>query len=226
MANEEQQNEITALSEVVISILSTQTNPSAPMPLAMVGQRLSSKLQRPLREILDSRKLSEVLNGSLGERLDWEGRGPSLSIRLKTGAPVQAIRYHPSFWAAFSKPPSDPTQHRLIRIKPPFGFSDVSVADASPDQIEIDLSSVPPSDLPKPERDERIKEAIATWCKVHNLPQTQFFSPREALTGLTTAPAIGSPGVQALKALIGAIPADERGRFSLPLDLIQRLISE
>jgi hypothetical protein len=61
------------IAESVLQVLREQSDPLQPQYLAAVGNRVSSLIGIPLRQILGGRKFRSVLASQLGQKLIFEG---------------------------------------------------------------------------------------------------------------------------------------------------------
>lgn len=214
----------------VLDLLREEAGANEPVLLAKIGARLSTRLGQPLKSILGSTRLSDVIRTSLGETVRFEGAGSTLRVSIDdTGAGTRPVRYDTVFWAAFSKPLAD--QHRrFITPRRPFHFMDIQADHEAPEgRVEIEADLVPDVALSKPERDARISEAIQTWCTKNNLLPRDFIRKVPADHEKSLVKELHRDntelGTAAIAAIAAAIPVEERGRYSLPLDLVCRLLS-
>lgn len=218
--------------------------------LSVLGNRISDELG-PLRQYLGSRTtLRRVLEAELGGKVAFMGLGNRVSVRLNEergadGSPVRTgtrggRRYDKTFWAAFAKPVRTGCRRCLKPLRP-YDFRDEpeELAVIPAEWIEVEVSLIPPSDMPRSEREAKVHASIEAWCARHGLEADKFVdlqpapvaaTPRNiGRNGLPVAaerPAQESlPGVAALRQLVEAVPAVDRSKFSLPFDLIHALLS-
>lgn len=188
----------------------------APILLSLFGQMLSRECGASFRPILGSQPLREFLLEEFSDLIEFFGDGTSVSIGRKRESNGRSIQFNPRFWAAFSKPISD-GDVRWIMPAEPFDFGHEQPAPSG--AIVIDARLVPDASLPSKDRAKAIIASINTWCSANNLMPEKF--------RITDDLALRRrhQGIEALLALIDAVPASDRKNFSLPLDLIGRLLS-
>jgi hypothetical protein len=215
------------IAESVLQVLREQPDPLQPQYLAAVGNRVSSLVGIPLKQILGGRKFRAVLHYQLGDKLIFEGEPSGLQVRLSSlaASDTQPIRFNSSFWAGFSKPIA-PESRRWMRSTPPFQFEDrPKAAMGASDEVEITLDYIPSTTLPRSERDVAIVNQIKRWCGENNKSPELFRETRDV--GWSPHPekrATDKAGLSSVIRLIEAIPETERGNFSLPLNLLHRLL--
>ena len=80
--------------------------------------------------------------------------------------------------------------------------------------------------MPKPERDAFITHSIDRWCREQDVPPSVFLrAPGVPEHPQQVHKQTANMGVAALRAMIEAVPAEERANFKLSLDLIHRLLT-
>jgi hypothetical protein len=201
------------------------------MSLAKLGQQLSRKFEFPLRHVLGSRKLSPVLRREIGSALEFGGTSGSETVRLVTTDHLaRKIRFDPAVWAAFAKP-IKANCLRWMSVEKPLTFDDIDESSAPPEnRLQILASSIPDEALPHDERDRQVGESILAWCTENGLSPIDFshsakerLKPEISQNSRTFQPP--HKGTAALIALVAAIPLEERANYSIPLNLIGRLLS-
>ena len=199
----------------------------APIYLSQIGGKLARKLGEPVKEITEGKRLSEIIREHLAEQVTFTGSGATLAVGLNSIelSKPQAIRFDKVFWTAFSKPIREGFR-RFIQTDSPYNFVDVQGEQQETSKgIEIEPAFVPDSHLPKNIRDEEISNSINQWCIENGLKPIDF-ARSEAGSRKAGAPSgKDSSGIRALRNLIDEIPANERHGYSLPLDLLGRLLS-
>lgn len=216
--------------DIAVAVREILTDAEGPLLMSTLGSRLSRKFAKPLREILGNRKLKSVIESSLGSRAAMTGSLSKIEVRLLDDAEVpQPRRYDPTVWAAFAKPITPGKSARGIDVSPPFGFDDFDeLGDVPHDWKVIPTSIIPPSELEKIEREPLIKDAILKWCLDHNVdPQSLNVTGRQRNAkpaDVVSRNSIEDDRRAALLSFIEAVPASERGRFTLPLDLIHQFL--
>jgi hypothetical protein len=207
------------------------------MSLAALGQQLSRHFERPLRAVLGRRKLLPILRDQLGTSIQIDGESGSERATLKQGDGADRhsgkIKFDPAVWAAFAKPILDGKQ-RWISVQKPFEFDDLDEgSEHPPGRVEVPSTMIPAQELGRPERDSQIISNIGLWCQQHSLvpaelaavPKQRAPAQRTSLSSLAGREASSSKGVSALRALLEAIPAAEQAQYSIPLNLVGRLLS-
>jgi hypothetical protein len=223
------------LAALLLEILRKEGAQNEPVRLSVVGQRLAARLARPLRDVLAGEKLRAVVERLLRGAAIFEGHGPKLAVRIgQSGeATKRPIRFDPRLWAGFSKA-IPPEKRRYIGLSGPFNFFDTIESVSDTYKIEISRDMVPDQAIPKQERDAQIVSNIEQWCRSNGLDPLDFV-PYQAPVRLTEpiahpeVPTHGSDkpaaGVDALLKLIEVVPEDQRAKYSLPIDLIYRLLA-
>lgn len=200
-------------------------------PEGLLLSRLGFELRRELgdnfRVLLGSKRLGDVLRQYVGSRALFDGHGSEMKVRLLPKIETQRapiIHFEPRFWAAFSKPIRPPSTQRWLQTEHPFQFEDLQSGESAPaGWMEVQASRIPSVALPTSERSSAIIESIGAWCAANRLDPEQFRQRARQRAQSTSPP---SPGVLALRALVDAVPENERAKFSLPLDLISRLLRQ
>jgi hypothetical protein len=203
--------------------------------LSYLGGRLSAKYApAPWRRVMGGRNLRHVLDRELGNRIAFEGEGSQIAVAL---APETAIgaptpRFDKTAWAAFAKPIA-PGFRRVLYPTRPIRFNDepgdlpLTIKTGG---FEVEPHLVPDAAVPRPARDRMVHESIKQWCALQEveisilLEDTESEAIAKSNSTTPTRPQ-AAPGLIALERLISAIPSAERKNFSLPLDLLHRLIS-
>jgi hypothetical protein len=219
------------IAKEALAILTSADDHSNPILLSALGMKLSTKFS-PWREVLAGRLLSKVLASQLRDRVIFEGEGPQQMIRLSRESELSSnARFDKTIWAAFSKP-IPPGTRRILRPRRPFRFTDEAAESpltSEADSYEVEPDLVPSEGLPRPTRDQAIIGSIKQWASLHNIELNPLLEVSGINNGrqiATSAVRSTAPlGVDALVKMIAAIPVSERKNYSLPLDLIYRLIS-
>lgn len=202
---------------------------TGPYYMSRLGTRLSAQFGMPLRQLLGSEKLSALLKRSLGNVLVFEGQGTTLTVRVDeaNAARKQTLRYDPAIWAAFSKPIPERFR-RFLRTERPFEFDDIEVGSTRPSSgLEIERERIPDANLGRPERDSHIMHQIEEWCERNGVPSAGLLLNKTTKGGeIRSAPRSGGTHVEVVVKFIEAIPVDERPRYSLPIDLLYRLLKQ
>jgi hypothetical protein len=213
------------IAESVLQVLREQSDPLQPQYLAAVGNRVSSLIGIPLRQILGGRKFRSVLASQLGQKLIFEGEPTEMRVKLASlsAADTQPIRFASRFWAAFSIP-IPPSCKRWIRPTAPFEFENRPEAiGGEPGEIEISPDHIPSTTLPRSERDVAIVDQIKRWCSANDKSIETFRETRDVRPSPIRVDK-SNPGLSSVLQLIEAVPESERGNFSLPLNLLHRLL--
>lgn len=216
--------------DIAIAVREILTEAEGPLLMSTLGSRLSRRFSKPLREILGNRKLKSLIESSLGSRAAMTGSLSKIEVRLLDDAEVpQPRRYDPTVWAAFAKPITSGKLVRGIDVAPPFSFDDFSQLSEMPLGWKvIPTSAIPPSELAKDERELLIKESILNWCLDQGVdPQSLNITGRQKNSkpnDVAHKVLVDDDRRAALLRFIEAVPASERGRFNLPLDLIYQFL--
>lgn len=146
-----------------------------PILLSQLGARLSHEFEKAPRELVPSKSLAGLLHEFLGERIDWQGEGPTLAVfpknsdvqsqSLTNSAKEKMPRYPSKFWSAFAKP-LDQGLRRFMRIYPPYDFVDQAEDIGDENFAEIPKNYTAPSQVnPGPSRNRLVGELISSWLK-------------------------------------------------------------
>jgi hypothetical protein len=213
------------IAEVALEVLREQADPLSPQYLAAVGNRISSLIGTPLRQVLQGRKLRTILEAVVRNKVIFEGTPSEVKVRLASApiADTQPIRFNSVFWAAFSK--AIPlARKRWLRLTGYISFEDrLEEAEPMSGELEVGAEYIAPHSLSRSERDVAIVEQIKRWCAANNL-QPEAFRQTAQLESTAPISPIINPGQDAIIRMIEAIPELERSRYSLPLDLLHRLL--
>jgi hypothetical protein len=214
------------IAATVLKLLQAQSDPLAPIYLAQLGTQLAAIYTRPLKQVLGPRRLRTLLEQQLSSQIIFEGEPSSLSVRAAASSATlggQPIRYDKRVWDAFSKQ-IPPGQIRVLQIERPFSYRDIADPSYEPVESEglVERDLIPSGPLPRSERDAKIAANIKSWCDTHGQPLSKF---RDTSRDEPKRPTLASAqGAEALLNLIEHVPAAERGKFRLPLDLIYRVL--
>jgi hypothetical protein len=224
------------IADAVKAVLASSPEPHL---LSTLGNVLSKKFERPIRDILGETKLRTIIERYLGNEVQFQGGNSRLEVRI---LPVEPHRYNRKFWTAFSKPVLS-GRRRWIEPNYPFNFHDYEDGEEPPKgYLHIESSLVPAPEIPKDDRDVKIREIIQSWCAGVKRPAFDFSitpetkpvrrTPETGNAERNTQPFVKTKvesgiihyRVDALIKFIDAIPEAERSRYSLPLDLIRRFV--
>jgi hypothetical protein len=165
----------------------------------------------------------------LNEKIAIDGPSDRLTARLISEENKANIfsrfRYDPVFWAAFAKPIAE-GKRRFIKIDQPFDMKDVSPEEtAESDWYEIGVELIPPSDVPRQERQSAILVSISKWCNDNKLSCRRFVNTVNAHRSPPSSFPESNPGAAALIRMIDVIPEGERAKYSIGLDLVHKLLT-
>jgi hypothetical protein len=141
---------------------------------------------------------------------------------------IGRIKFDPAVWAAFAKPINEECR-RWLSTRRPLQFDDIGGGGEQPqERTEVPKEKIPDPNMPREERDKLIVANILAWCEEHGVNAQQLAAipkdrpPEFSLRGAGRD--ASSKGVSILRDLVEAIPKDERHNYSLPLNLIGRLL--
>ncbi len=192
--------------------------------MAALGQEVSKGLNVSLRGILGKKPLSQLLRTTYPSELLITGEGTDVEVALAPEGAGQspARKYDPAVFSAFSKPIAEGFK-RWLKVSRPFKFSDLP-SDQTGHGLEVEVTVSPDQFPSRLERNAAVEAAIGAWSERVGIDLSALPSNKKPSASLTSQGPVGDRGVLALRALAEAIPTSERGRYSLPLDLIGRLL--
>jgi hypothetical protein len=197
--------------------------------LSRLGQDLGKTLGVSIKQVLGSRRLGDFIKEHLGEEFQVWGEGPYKRVGRQAeaeaeGASKPRVMFDPVVWKAFSTPIPEGSRRWLSTITP------VSVFDSAQQQASESLIEVTAADIVgavenQADRGAAIASAIKAWRGAHDVPQEAlaFDRPKPRVTA-AARPKGEENGLTALKLLVSTIPEAERSKYSLPLNLIGRLL--
>jgi hypothetical protein len=192
--------------------------PDGPISVAKLGQAIGRRTGLSIRGVLGSKPLSQFLRERFAGKLDIKGQGPAVEVDFATGDSPESRRFDPAVFAAFSKELGG--ERRWLKITRPFRFND-GEASKTDNALEVPGAMIAPADMPRDARIELIEHNIRAWSKEHGLDDAAFVAQPKVKPPPSEAK---RAGVEALMNLIEAVPPAERRNFTLPLDLIARLL--
>ncbi len=215
--------------QTVAETARTVLNRTGSMSMAQLGQQLSREFQFPLRALLGPRKLSRILTDYFGTSVRISGDSGSEIVSLdQSVGQIGRIKFDPAVWAAFAKPINEECR-RWLSTRRPLQFDDIGGGGEQPqERTEVPKEKIPDPNMPREERDKLIVANILAWCEEHGVNAQQLAAipkdrpPEFSLRGAGRD--ASSKGVSILRDLVEAIPKDERHNYSLPLNLIGRLL--
>lgn len=195
-----------------------------PVALARLGQLVSKRTQIPIRAALGTKPLSQHLRDVHGDKLLISGDGPSIEVSIASGKAADSRRlYDTAVFSAFSKP-LDTENRRWLRSTAPFRFRDAPDKGMLTDDFrEVDRKYIVQEPLDKSEKIAAVESAISAWCL------EQGIAPELLQRGARIERSEKRPrheGLEALKAIVAAVPEKERRDVSIGLDLVAKLIGE
>jgi len=203
-----------------------------PIKVSVLGQRLNRELDTSIRKILGNKPLGDAILERFGDTYEVQGHGPFKEIgrigewTFKNKIPP---KYDDRFWRHFATP-LEPGVRRWISPSDPFAFVEQETAP-SESHLEIEEHFLPKRGEDIPHRGRFVRHNIETWARAHQFDldaiEAEVVKP---ITSDGSRPArdlkSAEFGIRALNAIIDAIPESERASYSLPLNLVARLISK
>ena len=201
-----------------------------PLLLSRLGNQDNGEIARQAKEQAGSlgaylhRRLSEhvqiiqhstksPLIGALPADVDISVTGDVdvLLDQTRSQTPQTNQRFHPAFWAAFRKPLIEP-KRRYMSVHTPLQFQDV-LPDNRPDGfVEVDRKYVVGTEAEVTE----VQQTIQRWLADNGFESTEFLTTRPAAIAQL-------PSDDLLGRLLLALESDDLKRFSMPLDIVDKL---
>ena len=212
------------IAEAAYKILKEE---KSPIYLSRLGQDLRKEFATSFKPALGARSLGDFVSEHLGDKYEVWGKGPYKRVGVIGSAAEDDIlkprqKFKDAVWEAFSTPLPD-GHLRWIDIGPPLAVlhnaerpSDSAVGIAS-EFIILDS-------LPR-QRASEITASIRRWAETHavasdalqdDMPVKKSVSANRETTPLE--------GLEALRRMISVIPEGERSQYSLPMNLLGRLL--
>lgn len=213
-----------AIAEAASNILKEE---KSPIYLSRLGQDLRKEFGASFKPALGVRSLGDFVSEHLGDKYEVWGKGPYKRVGEIGSAAHDVImkprqKFQDAVWEAFSTPLPD-GHLRWIDIGPPLTV--LHNADR-PSESAIGITSefIILDSLPR-QRASDITASIKRWAETHAvaLDALQDGEPNKKTVSANreTAPL---EGLEALRRMISVIPEAERSQYSLPMNLLGRLL--
>lgn len=214
-----QEDDAAKIAQAAIEILRAREGKA--ISLQQLGLEIVQRERIAIRQSLGTKPLGMFLREQFPDQIRFLGESKDKEVVLDT--PSQASLTKPRFdsavFTAFSQElPVE--QRRWLKPERPFRFKNTDGDPPEPSWIEVPRDIIPGSIIPRPERTKLVEAAIVGWCEINNLDPQNFLSVSTRKPETSSI----SRGTMALKAMVDAIPASERHQYSLPIDLISRLL--
>lgn len=195
--------------------------------LSKLGQDLRQVFGANFKIALGTRSLGDFITEHLGDSYEVWGKGPYKRIGVlgsaaTDDAPPPREKYPDALWRAFGTPVANGCK-RWVTIGPPLLVEDTEAAldDAA---IEVSRNLIVVDDgRGRRERAAAIGASIRRWAETTGIAEASLTEPPRAAN-----PPIHRtghhPGVEALRQLIAVIPEVERAQYTLPMNLLWRLL--
>jgi hypothetical protein len=196
--------------------------------LSRLGQDLRQAFGANFKIALGTRTLGDFVNEHLSDTYEVWGRGPFKRVGVlgsasDDDAPPSRKKYLDAVWKAFSTPGRE-GHRRWITIGPPLSYVDAQDAPTK-DSVEISPDLIVVEDgRPRRERADAIGTSIRLWAETAGIPSSNLEEAPSETTPSKPRRADNANGADALRRLIAVIPEEERARYSLPMNLIGRLL--
>ncbi len=196
--------------------------------LSRLGQDLRAEFGPAFKLALGSRPLGDFVCEHLGDTYEVWGRGPYKRVgphgsAADDVAPKPRLKYLEAVWYAFSAPLGDGLK-RWIDLGPPLSYVDAQEAPKD-SAIELSTDFIIGDSPARGERAGVIAASIQRWAEAHNILLSSLGDSEPQKATVRVSRSSGSPeSLDALRRMIATIPEDERSRYSLPLNLLGRLL--
>lgn len=220
------------IEDIVLTIGKILEDAEGPMKLSLLGQLLNQRLDASIRQVLGNKPLGDLVLEHFGDRFEIQGHGPHKEVGrigewvLERPSP----RYDPRFWKHFSSSVGEGLT-RWISDNDPYRSIDQTTAPQDGDYIEIEGHFLPQPGQELLNRGRFIRQNIETWARAHSFDLSRIETPSELGAGDAKSSArlarnkSADFGTRAIQAILDAIPEDERSNYSLPLNLVARLMN-
>lgn len=195
--------------------------------LSRLGQDLRKVFGANFKIALGTRSLGDFITEHLGDSYEVWGKGPYKRIGVlgsaaRDDAPPPREKYPDALWRAFGTPVPNGCK-RWVTIGPPLLVEDT---EAAPGDAAVEVSPglvIADDGRGRRERAAAIGASIRRWAEETGIAQQSLAEPERAAN-----PPIHSTGhhagAEALRQLIAIIPEDERAQYTLPMNLLWRLL--
>ncbi len=195
--------------------------------LSRLGQDLRQVYGASFKAALGTRSLGDFVAEHLGDTYEVWGKGPYKRVGVigsaaADDAPLPRDKYPDALWKAFGTPLPEGCR-RWVSLGPPLS---VENARDAPGEAAIEITAdfvVEEDGRSRRERAAAIGASIRGWASQAGLPMASLVE-RPVAAPPAQSPGARSDGVEALWQLIAAIPQEERARYSLPMNLVGRLL--
>ncbi len=195
--------------------------------LSKLGQDLRQVFGANFKTALGPRSLGDFITENLGDSYEVWGKGPYkrvgvLGSAATDEAPPPRAKYPDMLWKAFSTPVPDGCK-RWVTIGPPLLVEDT---DATPGDAAIEVSPdlvVVDDGRGRRERAVAIGASIRRWIDATGVAQQSLLESERA-SSPPISPTGHHAGAEALRQLIALIPEGERAQYTLPMNLLWRLL--
>lgn len=195
--------------------------------LSRLGQDLRTEFGTGFKLALGSRSLGDFVAERLSDKYEVWGKGPYKRVGPhgsadQDTAPRPRLKYLDVVWKAFSFPIEEGLR-RWIDLGPPPYCVDTKEPPAD-DALEVPSEFVIGDGHARRERADAIASSIQRWADLNNVPlnklEEQVRPNAKDAYRATEFP----ESLTALRRMIATIPDEERARYSLPLNLLGRLL--
>lgn len=197
--------------------------------VAWLGQRLNRELDTSIRLILGNRPLGDLLMEHFGDEFEIQGSGPHKEIGRKGSWKFRhpSIQYEQDFWKAFNEPIS--IENRRWINKANLCESREGVSQPAGDFVEIEHKFLIVQGQEVPNRAKFVRNNVQNWADQNSIDLKSVEVPVEDVATDVRkdhrTQVSSDFGMRAIRALLDAVPEDEREGFSISLKLLARLIS-
>lgn len=195
--------------------------------LSRLGQDLRQVFGANFKIALGTRSLGDFITEHLGDSYEVWGKGPYKRVGVLGSAAIDDVpppreKYSDALWSAFGTPVPNGCK-RWVTIGPPLSVEDT---EATPGEAAIEVSPdlvVGEDGRGRRERAAAIGASIRRWAEANGVPQQSLVEPERASNPPTHSTGHHA-GAEALRQLIAIIPEGERAQYTLPMNLLWRLL--
>lgn len=195
--------------------------------LSKLGQDLRQVFGANFKIALGTRSLSDFITEHLSDSYEVWGKGPYKRIGVlgsaaTDDAPPPRAKFPDILWKAFGTAVPDGCK-RWVTLGPPLLVEDAEAApgdaaiQVSPDLVVVDDGQG------RRERAAAIGASIRRWAEATGVSQQILLEPERA-ENPPIHPTGHHSGAEALRQLIALIPEGERADYTLPMNLLWRLL--
>lgn len=219
------------LEEILLKAGEILESSDSPIKVAWLGQELNRVLDVSIRQVLGTKPLGDLLLERYGDTYEIQGIGPHKEIGKQGTWKFRhpGTQYRSEFWTCFNTPRDSENRRWISKISP---FISIDQKDCPGEQyLEIEPRFLILEGQDVPNAAKFVRQNIQNWAVEHNFDLNLVQRPEDDQMPRSPrrderSEASSDFGMRAVRALLDAIPENERSQYSIPLDLLARLLSK